>query len=910
MTQIQSAAPEKPDKQSRTKFYLILSFLIPMVLMGIGFLLQKVHPFGDRQILVVDCWHQYYPFFQQLHEKLRHGGSLLFTWDSGLGSNFLPILSYYAASPLNLLAALVPDSLLREAFTVNLLLKIGCAGGFFALFLKGTFRRNDFSLCIFSVMYALCSYLLGYYWNVIWVDTVALLPLVVLGMVQLVRDGKYRLYVIALGLSLFTNFYIGMFTCIFAVLAYPCLCVFYLKPRHLAGRTLMMLVASLLGGGLAAVLLIPTYLALQLTHSVDNVFPTGWEFYENWRNLFVNLISYHEPTSKDGLPNLACGMLPLVLIGPFLRARKIRIREKVAAVLVLAFLLVSCNVNILNYLWHGMHFPNMLPFRFSFLFSFVLLTLAYRAFQLLLEERFRIWDIAAMLVLAAAVFLCSYSVQENHAVYWSFATAVLYVLIALLYFRKIFTPRLMYAALSVVLAFEMFQNVKLGTETVSTSDYPSYPSSQQYVEFLEQKIDEQTGDSFARTEMSNWFTLNDPALYNYHGLSQFSSTANESVTSFLHALGLPASEAGNRYYYAGGSPITNWFTGIQYLICRTGSLLDTAHWQMLSMEGTSTAYQNSYGLPVGFVAERSLADYEGNPNGNPFENQNELFRFATGIQEPLFTPVDVRDVGHEGVEVTRGGYGIYTYQVDAAAESRILRYNYQTQTEANLYGYLSTSNTASVTVYKDDNYQGSYSLSRQPYIFPMGTYQGNETASLSATLNEEASAGGVTVYVYQLNEALLEKAYQMLSAGGVNVTEYSDTKLCGTVNAQKDGLCYFSIPDDSGWSVQVDGETVSSVKVGGAMLAVPVTAGTHTIRLTYCPPGFPAGAAISAGSIAVLILLYVWERKRKKPLLQPVPAQVVSAQAETQEEPEVQLEQEHVPAEEAQISEKPEEEET
>ena len=46
------------------------------------------------------------------------------------------------------------------------------------------------------------------------------------------------------------------------------------------------------------------------------------------------------------------------------------------------------------------------------------------------------------------------------------------------------------------------------------------------------------------------------------------------------------------------------------------------------------------------------------------------------------------------------------------------------------------------------------------------------------------------------------------------------------------------------------------------------------------------------------------------PLLQPVPAQVVSAQAETQEEPEVQPEQEHAPAEEAQISEKPEEEET
>ena len=65
-------------------------------------------PFGDQQILVVDFWHQYYPFLRLLHEKLQHGGSLLYTWDSGLGSNFVSIFAYYAASPLNLLTALVP----------------------------------------------------------------------------------------------------------------------------------------------------------------------------------------------------------------------------------------------------------------------------------------------------------------------------------------------------------------------------------------------------------------------------------------------------------------------------------------------------------------------------------------------------------------------------------------------------------------------------------------------------------------------------------------------------------------------------------------------------------------------------------------------------------------------------------
>ena len=82
------------------------------------------------------------------------------------------------------------------------------------------------------------------------------------------------------------------------------------------------------GRALAAIVLIPTYYALQLTYSVNNAFPTAVQFYENWRTLAANLISFHEPTSKDGLPNLACGVLPLVLIGPFLRSGRIRIRGK------------------------------------------------------------------------------------------------------------------------------------------------------------------------------------------------------------------------------------------------------------------------------------------------------------------------------------------------------------------------------------------------------------------------------------------------------------------------------------------------------------------------------------------------------------------------------------------------------
>lgn len=885
MTKLQSIEASQPKhrikRQKERKPYLVFSFLIPMIFLGIGLVLQDVHPFGERQILVTDFWHQYYPFLNLLHEKLQNGGSLLYTWDSGLGTNFLSILAYYAASPLNLLTLLVPDAFLRDAVTLILLLKVGFAGLFFAMFLKGTFRRNDFSICLFATMYALCSYILGYYWNIIWLDTVALLPLVVLGLVYLVRDGKYRCYVIALGLSLLTNYYIGMFTCVFSVIAYLCLCVFYLRPRQLLGRTAAMVGSSLLGGALAAVLLLPAYYALQLTYSVNNVFPSMMQFYENWRDLFANMISYHVPTAKEGLPNFACGVLCLVLIGPFLRSMQIRVREKIAAVLVLAFFVFSCNCNILNYIWHGFHFPNMLPYRFSFLFSFVLLTLAYRAFVVVLEEKIKIWDIMAMLGASVAVFLVSYSVQENKAVYWTFATAILYTLILLLFFRQIFNRKLMYLSLSIVMAFELFQNVKLGTEEVSTSDYPSYPSAEAAVDSLLEQIDAQDETPFYRTEMSTWYTLNDPALYSYHGLSQFSSTANESVTQWMRALGLPASEAGNRYFFAGSTPVTNMFSGIRYLICRSNVTNDTTMWRSIATDTGSSAYQNQFDLPIGFYANSELSTYACAPDGNPFENQNTLFHFATGEETPLFTPVEVRDVDYTGVTAMKNGYGSYTYQVDSSVEDHILKYNFQTVKEAVLYGYMSVTNSANAVVSRDDAFSCSYSVARQPYIFSLGTFQGNETASISATLSKEASAGTAVVYAYQMNLDVLQAGYEKLSAGGLTLTECSDTKLTGTMQAADNGLCYFSIPYESGWQAEVDGVKTDIQPVGNAMVAVPVTAGAHTITLTYRPAGFVAGASLSCGAVLLLILLYVVERKRKKPFLQPVP-EPVAVQVETE----------------------------
>ncbi|MBQ8514930.1 MAG: YfhO family protein [Ruminococcus sp.] len=866
-------ATQLHKKRADTRIYLLLSFFVPCILVGIGWMLLGVYPFGTGQILVTDFWHQYYPFANILHEKLQSFSSLLYTWDSGLGSNFLAMMAYYAASPLNLLTILVPDAFLREGITLILLMKIGCAGLFMALFLKGVFRRNDVSLCCFSMLYALCSYIMGYYWNTIWIDTVALLPLVMLGVIQLIRDKKCTLYMIALALALISNYYIGLFICIFTVIAFFCICLFEgTRPVRFLKSGLRMLGATAVGLGLSAFMLLPAYFAIQLTNSAENSFPTVVSFYEEWIDLFANMTALRTPTVKEGLPNLYCGIICVVLAGMFLRSRSVRIREKVAAVLVLAFLLVSCNMNKLNFIWHGFHFTNMLPYRFSFLFSFVMVLLAYRAFDLVLEGKIRRLDCIAMTAMAAGFFVITWFSErdsdQTFAMWMSLALSLLYVLILFLYERRILRPAAMCFVLSMGLLVEMFLHVRISTQAVGTSDHTSYPTKNAETRQLLEEINAADDSLFYRTEMTSWYTLNDPALYSYEGVSQFSSMANKSVTTFLRTLGLPGSEAGNRYYYALTSPLTNMFTGIKYVLSRNGPIMDTATMKQIGAAGTMRAYENQYALTVGFMVNEEILSYDGTEYANPFEAQNTLFARATGIDEPLFTPIDVTHTRHSGMAsengVYRSGYGIYTFRIDESASSHTFQFNFIPEEDSVLYAYFWADGVSNVNILQDQKDFGNYNVTRQQgFIAPIGTCEAGVKASVSASVTDQNTKhGSLRIYVYRLNMDVLDRAYEQLLSGSIQLEEFSDTSLSGTVKARADGLCYFSIPQEKGWTAYVDGAPVPTETVGGAMLAVPVPAGTHTVALSYRPQGFAEGMTLTGAAAAVWITVFVIEKRR------------------------------------------------
>ena len=245
----------------------------------------------------------------------------------------------------------------------------------------------------------------------------ALLPLVMLGMVSLLTKRRFMLYTVSLFLSVGTNYYIGFFTCIFTLLAFFCyeICRWEGFKKFFIDLGLMALFSAL-AIGMTAFLTLPAWAALQTTHSSVNSFPEGFKLNiasENtWKGLLDamrkvagNMNGGLEPSFKEGLPNLYCGLFANAFAILFLLQKDVRLRDKVCSVFLLLFFNVSFIIRQLDYIWHGFHFTNMIPYRFSFLYSFVLLYMAYRAY--LLRENFRLWQVITAGILAIGLVMCS-----------------------------------------------------------------------------------------------------------------------------------------------------------------------------------------------------------------------------------------------------------------------------------------------------------------------------------------------------------------------------------------------------------------------------------------------------------------------------------------------------------------------
>lgn len=896
--------------------YVILAFVCSAVLMLLVYYCFEIIPFGNKTVLRMDLYHQYGPLFAELHDRITQLKSMLYSWNTGGGGSFIGNFYNYLSSPVGILLALVfGHENIPEAIGSMVFIKNALAAASMAYYLKKSNGKNDFTISAFGILYAFCGFFIAYYWNIMWIDAMYLLPLVVLGIERIINKQKATFYIVTLAVSFFANYYMSYMICIFSVLYF--LAYFFshysikeilpTKPIYedengeiydrkidnvlysrFVESGLLFALGSFVAVGLAAVALVPTYYCLKACSATSGTFPSDYQFYNNIFDFLANHLSSLEPTIRSSgetvLPNVYCGVITIMLVPLYIFCDKIKARERAANIILLAVFFLGFNLNYVNYVIHAFHFPNDLPFRFSFIYSFLLLTIAYKALV-----NIRSFSTKALLGTGVATVIFAVLVQKlgsknatEEAIYLSIAFAVVYTVVLGLMKKKDIAQ----SAVSLLLMCCVFAEVAVcdTNHFVISQQKPNFVNG--YTEFreLKEKLDTVEGNDKYRMELTNINTLMDASWFNYNGVSVFSSMAYEKSANLQHNLGLNSNYI-NSYIYALQTPVYNAMMSLKYIVDNDNSLMNDRLYTKMAENDRFVAYKNNYYLPIAYCVSEEVEKWAAT-GSNPFTIQNDYWTRATDAGD-VFEKIPATSSHTENIREDDDLLSEnFTYHKDGTDESGSIILKYEIPKSQNVYLYADCTTAEQIDVY------GTNGLSKSqdpddPYILDCGYYEAGEIMTVEITIPANKDSGYADIYAVGLNMDNFETGYNKLADGAMNITEFTDTHIKGTVKVGATELIYTSINYDEGWEITVDGEKVEPIAIADALIGIDAAPGNHTIEMTYKPKGLMLGAIVSAGTlvafIAVLVVLHITKKKKYAKYIQPQTDTV--SLPETAEEP-------------------------
>lgn len=612
--------------------YLALCLAVPAILIYLIYLARGLHPLGDGCVLVLDLNGQYVWFFEALRNFVRGDADLLYSFARALGGEFLGIYAYYIASPLSFLVALFPEERMLEALLALFMIKGGLCGLTFGFYMhKNAKKPNKLAIIIFSICYALSSYAIIQQHNTMWIDAVMWLPLITLGIESIIKHGKFKLYVVALSIAVFSNYYIGYMLCFYCAIYFF---IYYFANaegyRNNPMREKMHFLRSLgrivgysaLALGIAAVIIFAAYYSLNFgkTTFSDPLASSTWESlgikFDLLDFLYKLLPGSYDTVRPEGLPFVYCGLLTVLLIPSYFLSKKYSMQEKIFSGLLLFLLFASFSINIVDLAWHGFQKPNWLNYRYSFMFSFYLCVLACRAMADFENISLRVtMGTGGLIALFCAVIQKSTDskyIQPDGLTCIYFSILLIFIYLAVLaIMRKENQKQVASFALACIVVLEVFLSGLLGLNAlgndVGYSTYSRYNNFLKRVRPIVETVQD-ADDSFYRMEKTFYRSNNDNMALNIRGLSGSTSTLNKETVRFLNSLGYASKAHWTKYI--GNNPVTDSLLGIKYLI--SDQSLYGNYYEVFATDNLTqyTAYLNPYALSLGYGVSEDLLKFE------------------------------------------------------------------------------------------------------------------------------------------------------------------------------------------------------------------------------------------------------------------------------------------------------------
>lgn len=849
----------------KKNLHIIISFTVPIIILGLVYAAFGMYPFGNKTMLISDMEGQYIDFYSALYDILKKGQSLSYSWQAGMGHNFIGIYAYYLASPFSFLILLFNKQSLTEALFVMTLIKIGWAGLTCSIYLKYLSNKSRIYICIFSILYALMSYSIVYSFNIMWLDGVLLLPLVLLGVEKIIRANKFILFAISLFIAFIANFYISYMVGLFSFL-YFIVCYFSSYPfkdwRIFIRKFLIFVSSAALAAGCAAFLLLPTFFALKYAQGMSKISLLNWKVNFPLLDLLYKLPMGSYDTLKSGLPNIYCGLLVLLICPFFFISSKIKIKEKILFSLFIIFMVFSFNFSNLNLMWHGFDDPNWFPYRYSFLFSFILINIAYRSINTLSRSQagmvFKIYGVLITIIILLQKL--GYGALSDkfiilNILFLSTYTFLLYALINHSKKRR---------AILIIMSLFIFAEVSLNTLVlIKRMDgefvyalKDKYDSTLSNLDNVVRKV-EANDTSFYRIDRTKEVerTLNDSMNLGYKGISHFSSTMNGKLNNFLGRLGFIIPFV-LKVDYTGSTLVTDSLMGVKYII--TEKTLDFGYKEILK-NGYTKVYENMYAMPIGFLVNAKIKDIR-TENKDPLQLQNDILNLSLGNEGTnyvnFFSPIEVSKVELKNI-ASSNMEGRQEFTIIDNKHEAFVEFTVESPRDEQMYVFMPPYSYSEVDAYINDNYVDSYLCYNNSTILDMGFHSKGDRIRFKLLLKTD-SFNILTKYLYYfygLNGEKFSSAITSFKQCSFQAAEVTDTMVRGRIEAKEDGVLFTSIPYDPGWEAAIDGKKAQIQKIGEAFMGLELAKGQHEIKFNFVPQGLRTGTLISTVSMVLFITL-------------------------------------------------------
>ncbi|MEU9032034.1 YfhO family protein [Streptomyces sp. NPDC048383] len=378
----------------------LLAFLVTAGAFCAAWVARGTFPFGNTGRALNDQANQYVPFHRALWD-LVHGqaaGDVLFTWRGGFGQQFLSDYYTYLGNPFSWPAVLVPREHVDLAVFAITPITMGTAAALMTVYLGKLQSGPWWQRGVLGATYGLCGWALSDASYIpMWLWGLVALPLLGIAVEWCLEGRRWPGVALLVSLAWFGNFYTAMM----ATMAACVLLAVRLITLDLTGAQRLRALARAATATVTGILLtLPLLLPSFLSSGAAQ--PTKAAAFDPVR-IEIFLAGMLPATHLwGGRPRLYVASLGLILAGAFLFNTAIAKRTRLVWAAATLLVVVSFQFPPTQYVWHGLAVPNGNPYREAFVFSGMVVVLAW----LSLANRPRPLHLAlaaALLVVAAFV---------------------------------------------------------------------------------------------------------------------------------------------------------------------------------------------------------------------------------------------------------------------------------------------------------------------------------------------------------------------------------------------------------------------------------------------------------------------------------------------------------------------------